>query len=142
MLSARDAESNLLPFLSPKPGLHSGLMIVQYTAAAMCNELAGLAMPASVVNIPTSAGIEDYNSFGPRGAAKAWRAMDLVERVVAIELLCAAQGIEAQRPLRSGAGIEQAHATVREKVAPLVSDRPPSPDIEAIAGLIEDGRFM
>jgi histidine ammonia-lyase len=141
MLSAHDPETRLRPFLSPKPGLHSGLMIVQYTAAAMCNELAGLAMPASVVNIPTSAGIEDYNSFGPRGAAKASRAMDLCERVVAIELLCAAQGLEAHRPLRSGPGVERAHAIVREKVPPLESDRPPSPDIESIAGLIADGRF-
>lgn len=141
MLSAHDPETHLRPFLSPKPGLHSGLMIVQYTAAAMCNEMAGLATPASVVNIPTSAGIEDYNSFGPRGAAKASRAMDLCERVVAIELLCAAQGLEAHRPLRSGPGVERAHAIVREKVPPLESDRPPSPDIESIAGLIADGRF-
>lgn len=142
MLSAHDPEAHLRPFLSPKPGLHSGLMIVQYTAAAMCNELAGLAAPASVVNIPTSAGIEDYNSFGPRGAAKATRAMYLTERVVAIELLCASQGIEAHRPLRSGEGVERAHAIVRENVPPLVSDRPPSPDIESIAGLIASGRFV
>jgi histidine ammonia-lyase len=119
MLSAHDPETHLRPFLSPKPGLHSGYMIVQYTAAAFCNELAGLAAPASVVNIPTSAGIEDYNSFGPRSAAKADRAMDLVERVVAIELLCAAQGLESHRPLRSGAGVERAHAAVRAVVPPL-----------------------
>ena len=139
MLSAHDPETRLRPFLSPKPGLHSGLMIVQYTAAALCNELAGLAMPASVVNIPTSAGIEDYNSFGPRSAAKADRGMDLVERVVAIELLCAAQALEAQRPLRSGEGVERTHALIRSVVPPLSSDRPPSPDIEAIVGLIRNG---
>lgn len=142
MLSAHDPESRLRPFLSPKPGLHSGLMIVQYTAAALCNELAGLAMPASVVNIPTSAGIEDYNSFGPRSAAKADRGMGLVERVVAIELLCAAQGLEAHRPLRSGNGVERAHAVVRRVVAPLDADRPPSPDIEAIAACIAAGDFV
>lgn len=141
MLSAHDPETKLRPFLSPEPGLHSGLMIVQYTAAALCNELAGLAVPASVVNIPTSAGIEDYNSFGPRSAAKAARAMDLAERVVAIELLCAAQAIEAHRPLRSGNGVERAHGVVRRVVAPLTSDRPPSPDIEAIAAQIRDGAF-
>jgi histidine ammonia-lyase len=141
MLSAHDPETRLRPFLSPKPGLHSGLMIVQYTAAALCNEIAGLASPASVINIPTSAGIEDYNSFGPRAAAKAWRSLDLVERVVAAELLCAAQGLEAHRPLRSGAGVERAHGIVREKVPRLDADRPPSADIEAIAGLIADGRF-
>jgi histidine ammonia-lyase len=141
MLSAHDPETRLRPFLSPKPGLHSGYMIVQYTAAALCNELTGLAVPASVVNIPTSAGIEDYNSFGPRSAAKADRAMGLVERVVAIELLCAAQGLEAHRPLRSGDGVERAHAIVRSAVPPLESDRPPSPDIETIAGLISEGAF-
>lgn len=141
-LSARDPESNQRPFLSPRPGLHSGLMIVQYTAAAMCNELARLACPASVVNIPTSAGMEDYNSFGPHAAAKAHRAMDLAERVVAIELLCAAQGLESHRPLKSGVGVERAHAAVREKVPSLDADRPPSPDIEAIAGLIAEGRFV
>ena len=141
ILSAHDPETRLRPFLSPKPGLHSGYMIVQYTAAALCNELAGLAAPSSVVNIPTSAGIEDYNSFGPRAAAKADRAMDLVTRVVAIELLCAAQGIEAHRPLRSGEGVERAHALVRSVVAPLHSDRPPSPDIESISLLISEGGF-
>ncbi len=141
-LSARDPESNQRPFLSPRPGLHSGLMIVQYTAAAMCNELARLACPASVVNIPTSAGMEDYNSFGPHAAAKAHRAMDLAERVIAIELLCAAQGLESHRPLKSGVGVERAYAAVREKVPPLDADRPPSPDIEAIAGLIAEGRFV
>lgn len=142
VLSAHDPETHLRPFLSPRPGLHSGLMIVQYTAAAMCNELAQLASPASVYNIPTSAGMEDYNSFGPRAAAKAARAMDLVERVVAIELLCAAQGIDAHRPLKSGMGVEMAHAIVREEVPPLDADRPPSPDIETITRLIAEGRFV
>ena len=142
MLSAHDAETRLRPFLSPKPGLHSGYMIVQYTAAALCNEMAGLATPSSVVNIPTSAGIEDYNSFGPRAAAKADRSMGLAERVVAIELLCAAQAIEAHRPLRSGEGVERAHAVVRGVVKPLHADRPPSPDIEAIAEQIAAGAFV
>src|SRR5690606_32822149 len=75
MLSGFDPEAGLPPFLSPSPGLHSGLMIVQYTAAACCNEMIGLANPASVANLSTSAGMEDYNSFGPRSAAKARRAM-------------------------------------------------------------------
>jgi histidine ammonia-lyase len=68
--------------------------------------------------------------------------MELAERVVAIELLCAAQGLESHRPLRSGRGVERAHAIVREMVPPLVSDRPPAPDIEAIAGLIAGGAFV
>lgn len=141
MLSAFDTESHLRPYLSPAPGLNSGLMIAQYTAAALCNEIIGLATPASVSNIGTSAGIEDYNSFGPRAAAKAARALDLARHVVAIELICAAQGIESHRPLRSGPGVERAHAIVRAVVPALQDDRSPSPDIQAVAGLIEVGRF-
>jgi histidine ammonia-lyase len=141
LLSARDPESGLPPYLSPSPGLNSGLMVAQYTAAACCNELAGLCMPASVINIPTSAGIEDYNSFGPRAAAKARRALELTRLVVAIELLCSAQALDDHRPLRSGTLVEMAHARVREVVPPLDADRPLTPDIEAIARLIEDGAF-
>lgn len=141
MLSAIDEQTNLRPFLSPVPGLHSGYMIAQYTAAALCNEMIGLAMPASVSNLTTSAGMEDYNSFGPRAAAKAARSLELATRVVAIELLCAAQALESHRPLKSGVGVERAHAVVRSVVEPLHADRPPAPDIEAIAGAIEMGGF-
>ena len=136
ILSARDPESGLPPYLSPSPGLNSGLMVAQYTAAACCNELAGLCMPASVVNVPTSAGIEDYNSFGPRAAAKARRALELTRTVVAIELLCAAQALDDHRPLRSGVLVEAAHARIRQVVPVLESDRPLTSDIEAIANLI------
>lgn len=141
MLSASDSENSLHAHLSPQPGLHSGLMIVQYTAAACCNELITLSSPASVANIPTSAGMEDFNSFGPRAAAKARRAIELCENVVAIELLCAAEAIEYQRPLRSGAGVEAAHALVRSVAPKLTQDRPPAPDIAAIVRLIRDGVF-
>lgn len=141
MLAASDPESGLRPYLSPRPGLHSGLMIAQYTAAACCNEIIGLATPASVANIPTSAGVEDYNSFGPRSGAKARRALELARSVVAIELLCAAEGLECHRPLRSGAGVERAHRLVREVVPALEVDRPPAPDIAAIAGRIAAGDF-
>ncbi|HVZ92910.1 MAG TPA: histidine ammonia-lyase, partial [Phycisphaerales bacterium] len=105
MLAASDPEMHLRPYLSPVPGLHSGLMITQYTAAACVNELITLSTPASVSNIPTSAGMEDYNSFGPRAAAKARRALELTTHVVAIELLCAAEAIEHHRPLKSGHAI-------------------------------------
>lgn len=136
MLAASDPASGLTPYLAPKPGLQSGLMIVQYTAAACCNEIIGLANPASVANISTSAGIEDYNSFGPRAAAKAERAAVLARSVVAIELLCAAQGLEMHRPLRSGEGVERLLEALREHVPTLTDDRPQTPDIEAIAALI------
>lgn len=142
MLAASEPEMELKAFLTPDPGLRSGLMIAQYAAAALVNEIAGLAAPASVINVPTCAGIEDYNSFGPRAAAKARRSLDLTTRVVAIELLCAAAAIDAHRPLRSGAGVERAHALVRSVVQPIGEDRPPAPDIEAISGLIQRGTFL
>ena len=141
LMTGGEAESGLPAYLSPSPGLHSGLMIAQYTAAACCNEIIGLASPASVVNITTSNGMEDYNSFGPRSAAKARRSLELARRVVAIELLCAAEGLEHHRPLRSGAAVESAHARIRAQVPRLTEDRPPSPDIEAITRLIESGAF-
>ncbi len=139
MLSAMDPDYRLTPYLTREPGVQSGLMIAQYTAAACCNEIIGLCTPATVSNIPTSAGIEDYNSFGPRAAAKARRALELARHVIAIELLCAAEAIEHHRPLRSGKGVERAHAAVRSVVPRLDADRPPSPDIAAIERLIQDG---
>jgi histidine ammonia-lyase len=138
---AFEPESHLKPFLAPRPGLQSGLMIAQYTAAACVNEMIGLATPASVANIPTCAGMEDYNSFGPRSAAKARRSLELARRVLAIELLCAAQALELHRPLKSGKGVEWAHTLIREHVPSLTEDRPLTDDIEAIAGLIERGAF-
>jgi histidine ammonia-lyase len=142
MLSGFDPDAGLPPYLSPKPGLHSGLMIAQYTSAACCNEIIGLANPASVANISTSAGMEDYNSFGPRAAAKARRALMLSTSVVAIELVCAAQAIEHHRPLKSGPRVEQAMAAVRSVVPPLTQDRSPAPDIEAVEALIRLGIGM
>lgn len=141
MLAAQDPEAHLTAYLSPKPGLHSGYMIAQYTAAACCNEIIQLAGPSSVANISTSAGMEDYNSFGPAAAKKARRALDLAESVIAIELMCATQALEAHRPLRSGAGVEAARSAVRTVVEPLLADRSPSPDIAAVTRLIRQGIF-
>jgi histidine ammonia-lyase len=142
LLAASSAENRLHPQLSPVPGLHSGLMVAQYVAAACCNELIGLSMPASVSNLSTSAGMEDYNSFGAHSALKAQRVLERVSEVVAIELLCAAEALEYQRPLRSGDGIEAAFAAVREVVPKRTRDRPPAPDIVAIQSLISAGRFV
>jgi histidine ammonia-lyase len=141
LLAASSAENHLNPQLSPIPGLHSGLMIAQYVAAACQNELINLANPASVANLSTSAGMEDYNSFGAHSALKARRVIERASEVVAIELLCAAEALEYQRPLRSGPGIEVAFDTVREVVARRTRDRPPAPDIAAIVALIRAGRF-
>ena len=136
MTGAFEPESHLKPFLAPRPGLQSGLMIAQYTAAACVNEMIGLATPASVANIPTSAGMEDYNSFGPRSAAKAARALDLCRKVIAIELLVAAEGLEQHRPLKSGRIVEDLHAKIRKVVRKLTDDRPLTDDIAAIEAII------
>jgi len=141
ILAASDPETHLLPYLSRGPGLSSGLMIAQYTAAALVNEIATLASPASVINLTTSAGIEDYNSFGPRAAAKAARALELAELVVAIELVCAAEGVEFHRPLTSGPAVERAIARVRQRVPPFTADRSPAPAIEAVAELVRQDAF-
>jgi len=141
ILSVFDPESELSAFMSPQPGVMSGFMIVQYSAAAICNELIGLANPASVANLSTCAGMEDYNSFGPRSAAKASRALQLARNVIAAELLCSAEGIEAHRPHRSGKRVEEAISVIRTVVEPLTQDRSPSPDIEAIVRLIEKDSF-
>jgi histidine ammonia-lyase len=141
LLAASDAENHLHPHLSPVPGLHSGLMIAQYVAAACCNELIGLATPASVSSLPTSAGMEDYNSMGATSALKARHGLERLRQVVAIELLCAAEALEYQRPLRSGPGVEKAHAWVRSAVSRRTADRPPAPDILALERLIAAGAF-
>jgi histidine ammonia-lyase len=141
ILSVFDPQSNLAAFMSPKPGVMSGFMIVQYAAAAMCNELIGLANPASVANLSTCAGMEDYNSFGPRSAAKAARAVELARSIIAIELLCSCEGIEAHRPHTSGAAVENAITAIRAAVPSLTADRSPSPDIAAIEELIQEEAF-
>jgi histidine ammonia-lyase len=140
-LSGHDRESRLPPHLAADGGLQSGFMVVQYAAAACCNELRTLAYPSSVGNISTCAGIEDYNSMGATSALHAADALGLARDVVACELLVMSQSLEHQRPLTSGRGVERAHALVREFVAPLTADRPPAPDIAAIASRIAAGAF-
>jgi histidine ammonia-lyase len=138
-LSGHDRHSGVPPHLAANGGVESGLMIVQYAAAACCNELRTLAYPSSVGNIPTCAGIEDYNSMGATSALHALQSVSLTRSVVASELLVMAQALEHQRPLRSGSGVERAHAAVRAVAAPLAGDRPPSPDIAAVECLVASG---
>jgi histidine ammonia-lyase len=141
LLSAWEPEMHLTPFLTPQPGIQSGLMIAQYTAAALVAEIRALAQPASIASLPTSAGMEDWNSMGATAALQAQQALELARQVVAIELLCAAQALEQHRPLRSGRGVEAAYGRIRARVPPLVADRSPAPDIAALAELIEEGGF-
>jgi len=141
LLAASDSENPVNVYLSPQPGLHSGLMIPQYTAAACCNELRTLATPASVSNISTSAGMEDYNSMGATSALHARTAVELATQVVAIEFLVMAEALEYQRPLQSGNAIERAHQVIRKAVPKLIADRSAAPDIKRIVGLIRQGEF-
>ncbi len=139
--AAHDDYNRVPAHVSPEPGLHSGLMITQYTAAACCNELRLLATPASVGNIPTAAGIEDYNSMGTTAGHTLHDCIRLAEQVIAIELLTMAEAFEHHRPLVSGNGVEAAHARIRSVVPALEEDRSPSPDIEAIVSLIRGGEL-
>lgn len=141
LLAATDTENPINTYLSPQPGLHSGYMITQYTAAACCNEIQTLTTPASVANIPTSAGQEDYNSFGPNSGLRLTKAIQLATYVVAIELLCAVEALEYHLPLRSGDKVENTKAIIRDVVPRLTCDRSPAPDIKIIAELINTGKL-
>lgn len=135
------ALSGLPAFLTPEPGVNSGYMMVQITAAALVNELRLRAVPASADSISTDANKEDHVSMGMASAIKAREAVSLLETVLALELLAAAQALEFHRPLRSGRGVEAAHASIRQRVAPLERDRQPGPDIEAVESLVRSGAF-
>jgi histidine ammonia-lyase len=141
VLSGHDRFNPVKPCLAGTPGVESGLMIVQYAAAACVNELQTLAHPASVGNVGTCGGIEDYNSFGPLSGWQLDRAVRLTREVVAIELLVMAQAIETHRPNRSGEGVERLHAEVRRHVAPMARDRSPAADMAVLARAIAAGDF-
>jgi histidine ammonia-lyase len=134
--------SGLPPFLSDEPGLRSGLMIVQYTAAALVNEMQTLTHPSSVDTIPTSANQEDHVSMGATGALHLWEVLDRATTVLAIEALCAAQGLDFKAPMHPGAGLARAHARLRERVPHLTEDRSPAPDIAAVRELVQTGDLL
>ena len=139
-----DGRSSGLPmFLVEHAGLNSGLMLFQYTAAALVSENKVLAHPASVDSIPTSADQEDHVSMGPIAARKARDVVRNASTVVALELLCAAQGIDFRTAggLTPGVGVAAAHRRVREQVAHLEDDRDPQPDIAAAQALVRHGKL-
>ncbi|MDQ6682788.1 MAG: histidine ammonia-lyase [Chloroflexota bacterium] len=138
-----DAHLSGLPaFLSEQPGMQSGLMIAQYTAAALVNELQVLVHPASADTIPTSANQEDHVSMGATSALHLRAALDAAQSVVAIEALCAAQALDFREPLHPGPHLEAAHAAIRSVVPHLSDDRPPAPDIAAVRALVESGALL
>lgn len=131
----------LPPFLAAKPGVNSGYMICQYVQAALVAENKVLAHPASVDTIPTSGSQEDHVSMGWGAGTKLLKVLDNVRRVIAVEIMCAAQGIEYRAPLQPADGTRAAFDKVRSVVPTLDDDRSPSRDIEAIAELIATGAF-
>ncbi len=138
-----NAEERGLPlFLTGRSGLQSGLMIVQYTAAALVSENKGLCWPNSVDSIPTSAGQEDHVSMGMTSANNLVRVLDNVEGALACELLGALTATVFRRPHRSGMGTQAAYDLARETIKPWAEDRIPAPDIEAARMLIRSGALV
>jgi histidine ammonia-lyase len=134
--------TSLLPaFLTPEPGLNSGFMIAQVTAAALASENKALATPHSVDSISTSGNQEDYVSMGMSGARRLEKMLRNLQHIIAIELLCACQGIDLLAPLQTGPLAKQAYDAVREKSTKVTEDRPLAPDISAISATIEAGFF-
>jgi histidine ammonia-lyase len=137
-LLAPSLNGNLPGFLTPLPGPSSGYMIVQYVAAALLTELRALAHPVSIDNIPTSDNQEDHVSMGMTAAVMALEAVERVEKILAYELLCGCQALDCD-PGDGGRVVESLHALVRERVAPLVDDRPPADDLDALLPLVSTG---
>lgn len=134
--------SGLPRFLVKKGGLNSGLMIAQYTAAALVSENKVLCHPASVDSIPTSANQEDHNSMGSIGARKFYKVTENVKNVIAIEMLCAAQGLDFHLPMKSGKGIDTAFNLIRKKVKHISEDGILNLEIENIREVIMSDNFL
>jgi histidine ammonia-lyase len=140
-----DLSQGLPAFLTAEPGLSSGFMMVQISAASLVAESRTLAMPASIGSIPTDANQEDFVPMGMAAAWKAQRILANAQRVVGAELLCAAQGLEFLKPLRPGSGVEALYRRLRgltPAVMPLAEDRPPAPDLERLAQAVAAGDLL
>jgi len=134
---------SMLPrFLARNGGINSGLMIVQYTAASLVAENKVLAHPASVDSIPTSANQEDHNSMGSIAARKCFQILKNVQKVLAIEIFAACQGIEFLKPLKCGVGTSLVYNKVREFIKPLNDDRELHKDLEVIIKLVEENTLL
>jgi histidine ammonia-lyase len=136
-----DLNEGLPAFLAPHAGTHSGFMILHVAAVSLLCEAKVLAHPASVDNLPTSGGKEDHVSMGMTGALKLRTIVDNAEHLFAIELLSSAEALEFRRPLKGGAGVEQAYERVRAISPAVDEDRSLSSDIERVATAIREGNF-
>jgi histidine ammonia-lyase len=117
-------------------------MIAQYTAASLVSENKSLAHPASVDSIPTSANQEDHNSMGSIASRKCYQVFQNVEKVIAIEILTACQGIEFLKPLKCGKGTSKAYKFVRKSVKPLNNDRVLHHDVERVHKMMKDRSLL
>ena len=133
-----DGDRGLPSFLVAVPGINSGFMIPQYTAASIVNQNKMLCWPASCDSIPTSQGQEDHVSMGANGATKLWRVCGNTARVLAIELLNAAQALDFRRPRRSSPKVEAIHRAFRERVPFIDHDQPMYPHIAAAVAFLEN----
>ncbi|SMQ72708.1 histidine ammonia-lyase [Plantibacter sp. VKM Ac-1784] len=138
----RSRSNGLPPFLAHEVGVDSGLMIAQYTAAGIVSELKRLAHPASVDSIPSSAMQEDHVSMGWAAARKLRRAIDGLSRVLAIEVMTAARGLDLRGPLEPAVGTGAVLRRVREQVTGPGPDRFLSPEIEAVTALVQSGEVV
>jgi histidine ammonia-lyase len=133
------AQSGLPAFLTRRPGLNSGFMIAQVTAAALAAENKHLATPTSIDSIPTSANQEDHVSMAAHGARRLLVMASNAANIVAIELIAAAQGCDFHAPLLSSPPLERVRKHIRERVSPLDDDRPLAPDIAIVADWVRTG---
>jgi histidine ammonia-lyase len=136
------ALSGLPAFLTFEPGINSGLMIAQVTAAALVAENKQQAHPASVDSIPTSANQEDHVSMAAHGARRLALMAENAASIIGIELIAAAQGCDFHVPLKSSARLERMRDLIRARIAPLTGDRYLAPDIAAATDLVFSGALL
>ena len=133
---------DLPPFLTPEPGLNSGFMIAEVTTAALMSENKHLANPCSTDSTPTSANQEDHVSMAAHGARRLGRMNDNLARILGVELLCAAQGVEMRAPLMTSVALNAVVRGLRKKVPVLKQDRYLAGDIEISAHIVRDGNLQ
>jgi len=136
------ALSRLPAFLAPKPGLNSGFMIPQVTAAALVSENKQRAAPASIDSIPTSANQEDHVSMAAHAARRLLPMAENLTQILGIELLAGCQGCDFHAPLRSSEAVERVRALVRSRVPHLDQDRHMAPDMAAAADMVRSGAVV
>ena len=136
-----EGHDGLPPLLMKETGLNSGFMIPQYTAAALVSENKVLAHPASVDSIPTCLGQEDHVSMGSVAALKLWSVFGNIERILAIELLTAAQALDYRQPLQPGVGVRSAHRRIRERVRHREADQTFQNDLAQVTEMVRTGEL-